>query len=65
MTDLIVEGGFAGQPSAGLCCFVDQDMDEGMSLMTPHHRTKISINIAYGLKNALPISTTLYLLSNI
>jgi hypothetical protein len=44
LTNLIVGGGSAGQPPAGLSCFASQDTDEGMSLMSPRHRTKNCIN---------------------
>jgi hypothetical protein len=44
LTNLIVGGGSAGQPPAGLSCFAGQDTDEGMSLMSPRHRTKNYIN---------------------
>jgi hypothetical protein len=45
LTDLTVGGDFAGQPPTSLCCFASQDMDEGTSLMMPHHGTKICTNI--------------------
>jgi hypothetical protein len=41
---LIVGGGFAGQPPAGLSCFAGQHIEEGTSLMTPRHRLKNIIN---------------------
>jgi len=42
-TDLIVGGGFAGQPPAGLSCFAGQHIEEGTSLMMPRHRLKKSL----------------------
>jgi len=44
-TDLIVGGGSAGHPPAGLCYFAGQISDEGTSLMMPRHRIKNIINI--------------------
>jgi len=41
---LIVGGGSAGHPPAGLCCFAGQGSDEGTSLMMPRHRLKNIIN---------------------
>jgi hypothetical protein len=41
---LIVGGGFAGQPPAGLSCFAGQHIEEGTSLMIPRHRLKNIIN---------------------
>jgi hypothetical protein len=41
---LIVGGGSAGHPPAGLSCFAGQDTDEGTSLMMPRHRLKNIIN---------------------
>jgi hypothetical protein len=43
-TDLIVGGGSAGHPPAGLCYFAGQISDEGTSLMMPRHRIKNIIN---------------------
>jgi hypothetical protein len=43
-TDLIVGGGFAGHPPAGLCFFAGQGADEGTSVMMPRHRLKNIIN---------------------
>jgi hypothetical protein len=37
---LIVGGGSAGHPPAGLYCFAGQGSDEGTSLMMPRHRLK-------------------------
>jgi hypothetical protein len=44
-TDLIVGGGSAGHPPAGLCYFAGQISDEGTSLMMPRHRIKKSSTI--------------------
>jgi len=44
-TDLIVGGGSAGHPPAGLSCFTGQGADEGTSLMMPRHRLENIINI--------------------
>jgi hypothetical protein len=43
-TDLIVGGGSAGHPPAGLSCFAGQGADEGTSLMMPRHLLKNIIN---------------------
>jgi hypothetical protein len=39
-TDLIVGGGSAGQPPAGLSCFAGQHIEEETSLITPCHQVK-------------------------
>jgi hypothetical protein len=44
LTDLIVGGGFVGQPPAGLCCLVGQHVAERTTLMMPHHRGTFNIN---------------------
>jgi hypothetical protein len=41
---LIVGGGSAGHPPAGLCCLAGQGADEGTSPMTSRHRLKNIIN---------------------
>jgi len=47
---LIVGGGFAGQPPAGLSCFAGQHIEEGTSLMMPRHRLKnITNSVVYCL----------------
>jgi len=49
-TDLIVGGGFAGQPPAGLSCFAGQHIEEGTSLMMPCHRLKNITNNTLRIK---------------
>jgi hypothetical protein len=44
-TDLIVGGGSAGQPPAGLSCFAGQHREERTPLIMPCHRFKNIINM--------------------
>jgi len=55
LVDLIVGEGSAGQPPAGLSSFAGQDTDEGMSLISPRHRTKNCINKSQAVKAATTV----------
>jgi len=57
LTDLIVGGGSAGQPPAGLSCFAGLDTDKGTSLMMPRHRTKIASTIGTVCGNDVVVHT--------